>query len=137
MLARIAVGALIRDLPDGVATDVTLLTSEVVSDAVRHASTTEWEEIVLRVNRGRRIRVEVIDGGTGFNPSAPVRPALNDSGSGHFLVDQLASAWGVDRRGDRTIVWFEVDSESSRRAGAIFVSVGGLVCVETSLISLR
>ena len=32
MLARMAVGTLIRDLPHGVATDVTLLTSEVVSD---------------------------------------------------------------------------------------------------------
>jgi anti-sigma regulatory factor (Ser/Thr protein kinase) len=109
MLARIAVGTLIRDLPHGVATDVTVLTSEVVSDAVVHASTTEWEEIVLRVNRDRRIRVEVIDGETGLNPSAPVYPALNDSGLGLFLVDQLASAWGVDRRGDCTIVWFEVD----------------------------
>jgi anti-sigma regulatory factor (Ser/Thr protein kinase) len=109
MLARIAVGTLIRDLPHGVATDVTVLTSEVVSDAVVHASTTEWEEIVLRVNRDRRIRVEVIDGGTGFNSSAPVCPAPNDSGLGLFLVDQIASAWGVDRRGDCTIVWFEVD----------------------------
>jgi anti-sigma regulatory factor (Ser/Thr protein kinase) len=109
MLARLAVGTLIRDLPYGVATDVTVLTSEVVSDAVGHASTTEWEEIVLRVNRDRRIRVEVIDGETGLNPSAPVCPALNDSGLGLFLVDQLASAWGVDRRGDCTIVWFEVD----------------------------
>ena len=114
MLARMAVGTLIRDLPHGVATDVTLLTSEVVSDAVGHASTIEWEEIVLRVDRDRRIRVEVIDGGTGFNPSAPVRPASNDSGLALSLVDHLASAWGVDRRGDCTIVWFEVDSETSR-----------------------
>ena len=114
MLARMAVSTLIRDLPHGVATDVTLLTSEVVSDAVGHASTTEWEEIVLRVDRDRRIRVEVIDGGTGFNPSAPVRPASNDSGLALSLVDHLASAWGVDRRGDCTIFWFEVDSE--RRA---------------------
>ncbi|MGA9160645.1 MAG: ATP-binding protein [Actinomycetota bacterium] len=117
MLARIAVGSLIRDLPKGVATDVTVLTSELVSDAVEHAWTTEWEEIVLRVNRGKRIRVEVIDGGTGFNPSAPVCPSLSDSGLGAFLVDQLASAWGIDRRGDCTIVWFEVDSETSRGTG--------------------
>jgi len=117
MLARIAVGTLIRDLPYGLATDVTVLTSEIVSDAVGHASTTEWEEIVLRVNRDRRIRVEVIDGDTGFNQSAPVCPAPNDSGLGLFLVDQLASAWGVDRRGDCTIVWFEVDSETSRGTG--------------------
>jgi anti-sigma regulatory factor (Ser/Thr protein kinase) len=117
MLARIAVGTLIRDLPYGVATDVTVLTSEVVSDAVGHASTTEWEEIVLRVNRDRRVRVEVIDGETEFNQSAPVCPAPNDSGLGLFLIDQLASAWGVDRRGDCTIVWFEVDSETSRGTG--------------------
>jgi hypothetical protein len=31
-----------------------------------------------------------------------------------MLVDQLASAWGVDRMGDCTTVWFEVDSETSR-----------------------
>jgi anti-sigma regulatory factor (Ser/Thr protein kinase) len=117
MLARIAVGSLIRDFPHGVATDVAVLTSELVSDAVEHAWTTEWEEIVVRVNRDKRIRVEVIDGGTGFNPSAPVCPGLNESGLGPFLVDQLASAWGVDRRGDCTIVWFEVDSETSRGAG--------------------
>ena len=101
-------------MPLGVAIDVAVLTSEVVSGAVWRASTTEWEEIILRVNRDKRIRVEVIDGGTGFNPSAPVCPGLNDSGLGPFLIDQLASAWGVDRRGDCTIVWFEVDSETSR-----------------------
>jgi anti-sigma regulatory factor (Ser/Thr protein kinase) len=101
-------------VPLGVAIDVAVLTSEVVSGAVWRASTTEWEEIILRVNRDKRIRVEVIDCGTGFDPSAPARSAANDSGLGLILVDQLASAWGVDRRGDCTIVWFEVDSETSR-----------------------
>jgi hypothetical protein len=114
MLARIAVGALIRDVPDGVAADVAVLTSEVVSGAVGRASTTKWEEIVMRVNRDTRIRVEVVDGGTGFDPSAPARSAPNDSGLSLMLVDQLASAWGVDRMGDCTTVWFEVDSETSR-----------------------
>jgi anti-sigma regulatory factor (Ser/Thr protein kinase) len=117
MLARVAVGSLIRNLPHGVATDVTVLTSELVSDAVEHAWATEWEEIVLRVNRDKRIRVEVIDGGTGFDPSAPVCLGPNDSGLGPFLVDQLASAWGIERRGDCTIVWFEVESETSRGTG--------------------
>jgi anti-sigma regulatory factor (Ser/Thr protein kinase) len=117
VLARIAVGTLIRDVPEGVAADVAVLTSEVVSNAVGHARPTQWEEIVLRVNRDRQIRVEVINGGTGFSPPPPVRPSLNESGWGLFLVDQLASAWGVDRRGDCTIVWFEVDSQTSRRPG--------------------
>ncbi len=114
MLARVALGTLIRGVPEGVATDLAILTSEVVSDAVGHASTTEWEDIVLRVDRDQRIRIEVIGGGTAFDPSASPRAAPNDSALGHVLVEQLASAWGVDRRGDCTIVWFEVDSEISR-----------------------
>lgn len=117
MLARIALRTSIKHLPEDVATDVAVLTSEVVSDAVGHALATEREEIVLRVNRDRRFRVEVIDGGNGIDPTTPLRPVLNDSRWRLFLVNQLASAWGVDRRGDRTIVWFEVDSETSRRPG--------------------
>lgn len=114
-LARIAVGTLIREVPDRVAADVAVLTSEVVSIAVTHAQATALEEIVLRVTRDGRIRVEVVDGGHAFDPPAPLQPgALNESGIGLFLVDQLASAWGVDRSGACAVVWFEVDAATSR-----------------------
>jgi anti-sigma regulatory factor (Ser/Thr protein kinase) len=69
-----------------------LLTSEVVTNAVRHAAT----EIMLRVLADEStVRVEV-------------------SGYGLHIVERLATRWGVDPAGaNGKVVWFEL----SRGAG--------------------
>ena len=84
-----------------------LLVSELVTNSVRHV-VGSTKPVVLAVQIGTRaIRVEVHDGGAGFEPGTPV-PRGADGGFGLFLVERMASRWGVDTR-DGTRVWFELD----------------------------
>jgi anti-sigma regulatory factor (Ser/Thr protein kinase) len=84
-----------------------LLVSELVSNAVRHSRGPVEEPIVLTATVCEGIvRVAVIDAGEGFDPGARRRPAVT-GGYGLFLVEQIASRWGVDGVGG-TRVWFEL-----------------------------
>ena len=86
-----------------------LLVSELVTNSVRHV-TGSTQPVVLAVRIGSRmIRVEVHDGGSGFDPGKP-EPRGADGGFGLYLVERMASRWGVERR-DETRVWFELDRE--------------------------
>ncbi len=98
-------------LPDSLAEShrgaLRLLVSELVTNSVRHVKSSS-QPVVLAVRIGQRvIRVEVHDGGSGFQPGKPV-PRGADGGFGLFLVERMASRWGVDTR-DGTRVWFELD----------------------------
>lgn len=91
------------------AADLALLLTEVVSNAVRHASKDPGDEIVIRLFANAVVRVEVQDAGRGFEPLARLRPEEGDaSGWGLYLLDRIASAWGVERRPAGTVVWFEL-----------------------------
>jgi anti-sigma regulatory factor (Ser/Thr protein kinase) len=84
-----------------------LLVSELVTNSVRHPEgSTGLVELAVRIGT-RAIRVEVRDGGAGFVPGRP-EPHGADGGFGLFLVERIASRWGVDTR-DGTRVWFELD----------------------------
>jgi anti-sigma regulatory factor (Ser/Thr protein kinase) len=84
-----------------------LLTSELVTNAVRHAAT----EILLRVEvEERTIRVEVKDESTAM---PRVRDDVGVGGYGLRIVDELASRWGIERLpNDGKTVWFELDLTS-------------------------
>jgi len=83
---------------------VTLLTSELVGNAVRHAGSDG--RIVFHARLGpEQVRVEVADHGSGFDPE--IRHVA--AGYGLRLVDRLASRWGVERTSGGCRVWFEVD----------------------------
>jgi anti-sigma regulatory factor (Ser/Thr protein kinase) len=85
-----------------------LLTSELVTNAVRHAAT----GIMLRVAVDTRtVRVEVTDTGADM---PVVAPAPDIGGYGLRIVDQLAARWGVDPipKHGKT-VWFEVELEGA------------------------
>jgi len=114
-LARRALDAgLPEDVLAGVGATLRLLVSELVTNSVRHAATSGGGEVRLGVTVRRRvIRVEVRDRGAGFERTAPV-PKGADGGFGLFLVEKMASRWGVDRK-DGTSVWFELDLEPARR----------------------
>ncbi len=87
-----------------------LVVSELVTNAIRHVSrSTQPVELAARITGGA-IRVEVRDGGTGFEPGKP-KPRGADGGFGLFLVERMASRWGVET-GDGTRVWFELDLNS-------------------------
>jgi anti-sigma regulatory factor (Ser/Thr protein kinase) len=99
----------------GLALDtLTLLVSELVSNAVLHSDAPPASEILLcaRVLERATVRVEVIDCGSGFTV-APRDPSRATGGYGLFLVAQQASRWGVDREGG-TRVWFEIESHAQR-----------------------
>lgn len=87
---------------------VTLLVSELITNAVRHGGLTGDDWIDLNVEaRPDRVRVTVTDPGDGFARPPPTPRPEASSGWGLFLVGQLADRWGIERADD-TAVWFEI-----------------------------
>ena len=85
---------------------VLLLTTELVSNAVRHGD--EPIRLVLQAD-GPVVRVEVSDGST----RPPVMRAADlaaTGGRGLHFVDKLSQAWGHEHKGGGKRVWFEVSS---------------------------
>ncbi len=95
---------------------LTLLISEVVTNAVIHPDPAVGGSVGLRITAyADRVRVEVSDAGSGFDASSlPPRPR-ESGGHGLIVVDGLASRWGTSRRisegADGFRVWFELDFE--------------------------
>jgi two-component sensor histidine kinase len=88
---------------------VSLLATELVTNSVRHADVPGDIRVEATLAEGFA-RIEVVDGGVGFDPA--IRHDAN--GFGLRLVDKLASRWGVERESDGTRVWFEVDRRRRR-----------------------
>jgi anti-sigma regulatory factor (Ser/Thr protein kinase) len=90
---------------------VSLLVSELVTNAVLHARTA----ISLVLLRDREsVRVEVSD----TSASAPVQQHFSEqagTGRGLHLVEMLASSWGIDGPSAQgKTVWAEIDVPSQR-----------------------
>jgi anti-sigma regulatory factor (Ser/Thr protein kinase) len=84
-----------------------LLTSELVTNAVRHGASDPHESILLHAKRtDGAVRVEVCDEGTGFDAAPEQGNLLEPGGHGLLLVETLAERWGV-KRGRPNCVWFE------------------------------
>ena len=116
-----AVGAARRRLvAEGLDPDVDhtvcLLTSEVVTNAIRHAGMDEDDRIIVAARLTEDFaRVEVRDTGDGFDPDI----RHDTQGFGLRMMSMLASRWGVDVDESGTRVWFEVDRRTRRfRRGA-------------------
>jgi len=106
-LARRALAS--HGLHEDVEHTVTLLATEVVANAVRHAGVDPDQRIVFFARLGEDFaRVEVADQGSGFDPES-----VETEGFGLRLLGKLANRWGVDCTDRGCKVWFEVD----RRAG--------------------
>ena len=90
--------------------DAVLLVSELFGNSVRHSRSGAAGEIVtvaVRAGDGF-VRVEVTDRS---GPGVPqVRSAGPDTegGRGLRVVAGLATRWGSQRRGERTMTWFEL-----------------------------
>jgi anti-sigma regulatory factor (Ser/Thr protein kinase) len=81
-----------------------LLTSELVSNAVRHAGTVVGLEVGMVSERQLRVRAR------DEAPDAVVAPDLHRGGEGGHglkIIDTLAQRWGVERYEDHKVVWFE------------------------------
>jgi anti-sigma regulatory factor (Ser/Thr protein kinase) len=96
--------------------DAMLLTSELVTNAVRHAGHAAEDPIEVTVSLDQRsLRVSVRDRGPGFDPDE-LDARSDEGGWGLDLVEKLSSRWGVDRGELGTDVWFEMDLIHSQRA---------------------
>jgi hypothetical protein len=104
-------------VPDPVlAATAELLISEVATNAVRHAATPFEVSIWVAPTR---LRAEVVDASTAL-PIIRTAGSSDERGRGLHIVDALASAWGVESRGQHKAVWFELCFAShgrARRAG--------------------
>jgi anti-sigma regulatory factor (Ser/Thr protein kinase) len=89
---------------------VSLLATEVVGNAVRHAGLRSDQRIVFFARMSEDFaRVEVADQGDGFDPDH-----VDSEGYGLRLLSKLASRWDVSCTDRGCKVWFEVDRRSGR-----------------------
>jgi anti-sigma regulatory factor (Ser/Thr protein kinase) len=100
-----------REVPRKVLEDATLLVSELITNAVRHAPRAGSPEVELRLKViDGRVRVVVSDPGAGFVAAPRLPTAAEGSGWGLYLVDRIADRWGIITK-DRNEVWFELDAQ--------------------------
>ena len=88
--------------------DLELLTSEVASNAVRHAAS-EFS-VIVRYD-GAVVRIEVGDGSRALPVARNPKPD-DTGGRGMFIVEKLSSSWGVSPTVDGKRVWFELPAVS-------------------------
>jgi anti-sigma regulatory factor (Ser/Thr protein kinase) len=109
-LARSFVARTLGTNQTGADTDAaTLLTSEIVTNAIQHTKSGvdggTVTIVVIGVSRG--VLVEIIDDGSAGTPV--VKGDLYAAeGHGLFLVQHLASQWGYQRDATGTTVWFHL-----------------------------
>jgi anti-anti-sigma factor len=116
-------GALAGRISESDRGTLTLLTSELVTNAVIHPGAAVEGSVGLRITAyADRIRIEVDDAGFGFElENLPARPR-ETGGHGLVVVDGLSSRWGTSRvssgESPGFCVWFELDVEYAPQAPA-------------------
>jgi anti-sigma regulatory factor (Ser/Thr protein kinase) len=86
-----------------------LLTTELVTNSVRHGRTGPEGSVRLKLKlTKKKVRVEVRDTGPGFEAREPKPAEDRGSGYGLFFVDRMADRWGSERKSG-AFVWFELD----------------------------
>ncbi len=102
---RLAQAALERWNCVGALETITLLVSEVVTNAVLHAGSDL--SVAVRLLPAT-VRIEVTDDSS--DPPVRRRPDPGSPGGrGLVMVEVLSRSWGVEHHGDGKTVWFEVD----------------------------
>jgi anti-sigma regulatory factor (Ser/Thr protein kinase) len=111
-LARRAVEQLFAaELHEDRLASVDLLTTELVSNAVRHGGADETKSVVLHLALAPGcLRIEVCDPGNGFDAGTP--SPYGEGGYGLFIVSEVSSRWGVSRDADNC-AWFELDLDGA------------------------
>lgn len=85
--------------------DVVLLTSEVVTNAIRHCR----KRVELHVHlEADVLRIEVLDDSP-LGPASSEGDLLSEKGRGLQIVELIAAAWGVEPSDEGKTVWFEVE----------------------------
>jgi anti-sigma regulatory factor (Ser/Thr protein kinase) len=95
--------------------DLGLLTSEIVTNAVRHAGLPTDEQVAIHARLdGAAVHVSVQDRGPGVGALlGPVPMAPAPGGRGLHMVDAVAAGWGSGPGA----VWFRLDAAPGGRVG--------------------
>jgi anti-sigma regulatory factor (Ser/Thr protein kinase) len=104
--ARRAVEGLAEAIDPDVRADVVLLVSELISNSVKYGGRGDLR-LQIEAPEPRRLRIEVVDQGSGFEPVERTRPKTEPGGWGLHLVETLSDRWGVHE--GSTHVWFEIE----------------------------
>lgn len=105
--ARNEISRLRADLDPPLLESVRLLVTELVTNSVRHAGAGTVELAVLVGSE--RVRVEIANPGSPFEPVLREDDPTSDEGWGLFLVDRISDSWGVvEEDAGRQRVWFEL-----------------------------
>ena len=96
----------------------TLLTSELVTNAIQHTASggPGGTVTIVVVDVPDGVLVEVIDDGSDGTPVVK-RDVLTTNGHGLLLVQQLAAQWGYLRDPAGTTVWFHLSCDWSPDGG--------------------
>ena len=106
-LARSALATTVIGIPGDAFESAALLTSELVTNSVKHSGS-DWIEVAITLGIDV-LRIEVSDQAT-----QSIRPRTPDleGGWGLTLVGELATRWGVERHRAGKTVWVEFDLPS-------------------------
>ena len=98
----------LRDHPGSM--DAELLTCELVTNAVQHATDASAITVVVvrHGEEGQYVHVDVIDDGRTGLPHWREADGDDESGRGFQLVNEIAHRWGFVREDSGTCVWFEI-----------------------------
>jgi anti-sigma regulatory factor (Ser/Thr protein kinase) len=95
---------------DDLVADATIITSELATNAVRHANSPFRVSLQRRQSR---VEISVHD----MSPSLPVprRPPLYEGGGrGLFLIQSLSAEWGVESSKRGKIVWSQLETSTPK-----------------------
>lgn len=109
--ARRFVGAAMGTVPSSVLAAVSVMISELASNAVMHAKTPFDVRVETDQSDAKgTIRIEVRDRGAGFPEPVVPPPRQDRHGRGLFIVKSLADEWGITDVRDEPgkVVWFQV-----------------------------
>jgi anti-sigma regulatory factor (Ser/Thr protein kinase) len=96
----------------GYADDAEIITSELVTNAVRHARTGPLALALRLESAGAWLRIEVHDADP-HEPRQRTPGGLDESGFGLLLIEALAGKWGVRQTAGGKAVWAELDARQA------------------------
>jgi anti-sigma regulatory factor (Ser/Thr protein kinase) len=103
-------------IPQTAREQLALVVSELVTNAVLHAGSAPGDTVRLQIRvRSGRARIEIGDGGLGFDAPTGAPAPLPSDGQGLTIVAALSEQWGVVREPGGCTVWSELLVEEPAR----------------------